>query len=625
MCYYLITLICFICISNNSFAVLDSIPPSTPDHVRGYGYEKHIDVTWHNNSESDLAGYKIYRKVSGQFIHYVDVPKEKSYLTLNIGSLGLTYTFKVSAYDLSGNESPLSDSVLMTTHTMTDDEFVEMVQRATFRYFWDYAHPVSGLARERLNSGETVTIGGSGFGVMALLVGVEREFISRELGIQRMLKILNFLKNNADRFHGVWSHWLNGTSGDVIPFSQYDNGGDLVETAFMVQGLLAARQYFDQNTSDEIQIRNLITELWGAVEWDWYRQFPPSNFLYWHWSPNYGFQMNLLVRGPNEAQIIYLLAIASPTHGVPASLYHNGWASSPFYINGNTYYGYKIYVGWAYGGPLFFTHYSYLGFDPRHKKDAYANYFTNNKNITLIHKAYCTANPGGYQGYGPDCWGLTASDDPTGYRVHEPTNDNGTISPTAALSSTPYTPTESIGAIKHFYRTYFSQLWGEYGFKDAFNVGSNWFAGSYLAIDQGPIIAMLENYRSGLLWNKFMANPEIQPMLSAIGFVPDSTTAVNDNGMVDYSFKLNGNYPNPFNPSTVIKFEVPQNQNIKINVYNLLGENVIQLFDGELTAGEHEILWNGKNSSWTNVPSGVYIYQIESHGKFLSGKMILQK
>ena len=133
---------------------------------------------------------------------------------------------------------------MTTTHDMTDEEFLDMVQRTTFRYFWDYAHPVSGLTRERLGSGETVTIGGSGFGVMALLVGIERGYISREQGVERMLTILNFLNTQADRFHGAFSHWINGTTGHVIPFSQYDDGGDLVETSFMIQGLSYSKTIF---------------------------------------------------------------------------------------------------------------------------------------------------------------------------------------------------------------------------------------------------------------------------------------------------------------------------------------------------------------------------------------------
>jgi len=497
-----------------------------------------------------------------------------------------------------------------------------MTQRATFRYFWDYAHPVSGLARERLGSGETVTTGGSGFGIMALLVGVERGFTSRELAKKRMLKILNFLTNKAQRFRGAFPHWLNGTTGQVIPFSQYDDGGDLVETSFLIQGLLAARQYFNGTDSMEIQIRNLITNIWETVEWNWYRRSPYSNYLYWHWSPNYGWQMNFKLIGYNETMITYLLAIASPTHSVPANLYYNGWASSSGYFINQTYYGYKLWVGEPYGGPLFFAHYSFLGFDPRNKRDNYCNYFINNRHHTLINRAYCIANPLNHFGYNENTWGITASDSPWGYLAHQPfIHDNGTIAPTAAISSMPYTPNESISALKNFYRSFYSGLWGEYGFKDAFNLGANWFANSYLAIDQGPIIVMIENYRSQLLWNKFMANPEIQPMLDAIGFIPDTTTTVEDINYSPDGFQLYQNYPNPFNPGTTISWQSPVGSRQIIKLYNSLGEEIDTIVDGYFEAGKHSTLYIINSS----LPSGVYFYQLKSGDFIQNRKMILMK
>lgn len=607
-------------------AQTDTIPPSVPQNVKAYGYERHIDLAWWDNEEPDLAGYKVYRKINNQWYYWTTVPKDKSYLMLSNLGMNYTLTLKVSAVDLTGNESSLSDSVVATTHIMSDDEFLDMTQRATFRYFWDYAHPVSGLARERLGSGETVTIGGSGFGIMALLVGAERGFKSRDLVKKRMLKIVNFLANQAQKFHGAFPHWMNGSTGQVIPFSQYDDGGDLVETAFLIQGLLAARQYFDGQDSTEIQIRNLITQIWQQVEWNWYRRYSASNILYWHWSPNYGWQMNLQILGPNECMIVYMLAIASPTYPMPASSFRYGWASQPYYVNGRTFYGYKIFVGWDYGGPLFFSHYSFLGFDPRNKKDMFCNYFVNNRNITLIHKAYCTANPGGWTGYNENCWGLTASDDPTSYRVHEPTNDNGTISPTAALSSMPYTPNESIEVLKHFYRNYYTGLWGEYGFKDAFNPTQNWFANSYLAIDQGPIIAMIENYRSGLLWNKFMANPEIQPTLDAIGFTPDSTTSVGDETNVINEFELYQNYPNPFNPTTKISWQSAVSGWQTLKVYDVLGREVATLLDEYKEAGKYEIEFNSvETRRGVSLPSSIYFYQLRSANFTETKKMILMK
>jgi hypothetical protein len=606
-------------------AQIDLVAPLVPQGVQAFGYEKNVDVEWYNNSELDLAGYKIYKWNGTQYTFYTTVTKEKSYLTLNVGVLGVSYSFKISAYDLNGNESDLSDSVDAITHEMTDEEFLDMVQRSTFRYFYDYGHPVSGLSRERLGSGETVTSGGSGFGLMVLLVGIERGYITREQGVERMLKILNFLKNNADKFHGAFSHWLNGTTGAVIPFGQYDDGGDLVETSFMIQGILTVRQYFDQVNTNEEQIRNLCTEIWEGVEWSWYRRTSFSNYLYWHWSPNYGWIINFKLIGWMETMITYMLGIASPTYSVPARLFHDGWASSN-YTNSNTYYGYRLWVGPSYGGPLFFAHYSFLGFDPRDKKDAYCNYFMNNKNHTLINRAYCIANPYNHPGYGPNNWGLTASDEPNGYSAHAPySNDNGTITPTAAISSMPYTPTESIEALKNFYRTYGSNVWGEYGFKDAFNPRQNWFASSYIAIDQGPIIVMIENYRSGLLWEKFMANPEIQPMLDSIGFVPDSVTSVDEKVKTVNDFELLGNYPNPFNPSTTIVFNLNANENVKIEIFNHLGERVSEVSNKEFSAGENKVVWNGLNDENKNVSSGIYLYKISTAQSSLYGKMILQK
>lgn len=616
---FLITLI------GNIQAQTDTIPPATPANVNGFSYEEHLMVEWTPNTEYDLVGYKIYLSTGGSFNHFATVSKDKNTYMYFVQSIGVTRYFKIRAYDTAGNESPLTDSVVCTSYDMTDEEFLDMVQRATFRYFYDFGHPVSGLARERNTSGETVTSGGSGFGLMALLVGIQRGYISREEGIERMLKILTFLNYTADRFHGAFSHWLNGTNGNVIPFSDYDNGGDLVETSYLIQGLFTVRQYFNLQVTEEDSIRNLTTQIIDGVEWDWYRR--NTNYLYWHWSPNYGWQMNMTVQGPNEAMIVYLLGIASTTHGVPASLFHNGWVSSSYYVNGGTFYGYPIYVGWDYGGPLFFSHYSFLGFDPRNKKDAYCNYFANNRNITLIHKAYCTANPKSYSGYSENCWGLTASDDPTGYRVHEPTynGDNGTITPSAALSSLPYTPQESIDFLKHIYRTYGNNVWGEYGFKDAFNPTQNWYANSYLAIDQGPIIVMIENYRSGLLWKKFMANPEIQPMLDAIGFVPDSLTSVDEDINTIDDFKLIGNYPNPFNPTTTIVFNLPIKGKVLISIYNHLGEKIRDIVNEEFSSGENKIVWDGLNDNNKTVCSGIYLYKISTTQNTLYGKMILQK
>ena len=400
---------------------------------------------------------------------------------------------------------------------LTNEQLMDTVQRQTFRFFWDFAEPNSGLTRER-NTEDWVTSGGSGFGIMAIIVGVERGYITRKAAVERMLKIVDFLKK-ADRFHGAWPHWMFGHSGKPKPFSKYDDGGDLVETAYLVQGLLSAKEFFNQNTEEENELRTKITYLWETVEWDWYRQ-NDQNVLYWHWSKNYGWKINMPIRGWNECLITYVLAASSPTHPIPAEVYHEGWTKSNYFYNGNEYEGIKLALGFPYGGPLFFAHYSFLGLNPNGLKDQYAEYFEQNFNQSLINLNYCVRNPNGFPGYSENCWGLTSSDDPfVGYMAHAPGKaDNGTISPTAALSSIVYTPEKSLQAMHYFYEELGDSLWGEYGFYDAFNLKAEWYADTYLAIDQGPIIVMIENYRTGLLWNNFMKNKDVQNGLIKLGF-----------------------------------------------------------------------------------------------------------
>ncbi len=399
---------------------------------------------------------------------------------------------------------------------LSDESLLDKVQQATFRYFWDYAHPVSGLARERLGSGETVTSGGSGFGVMAIISGIHRGFITRDEGITRLTTIVNFL-NNADRFHGVWPHWLNGSTGRAIAFSSDDNGGDLVETSFMAAALLTARQYLQASSSTELSLISKINHLLETIEWDWYTR-NGQDVLYWHWSPSAQWAMNMKIKGYNEGLITYFMASSSTSHGISADVYYKGWATSSHFINGKQFYGIELPLGFDYGGPLFFAHCSFMGLDPRGLSDNYANYWIQNVNHTLINRQHCMINPNKFTAYGADCWGLTASDEPGGYSVHEPTRDNGTITPSAALSSMPYTPEESMKALRHFYFTLGDKLWGEYGFYDALNPDKGWWANSYLAVDQGPIMVMIENHRSGLLWDLFMSAPETQIAMDKLSF-----------------------------------------------------------------------------------------------------------
>ena len=398
-----------------------------------------------------------------------------------------------------------------------DEELLTLVQKQTFRYFWEFGHPISGMARERSTSGNTVTTGGTGFGVMAMIVAAERGFITREEALQRVRQIVTFLNTQCTRYHGAFAHWIHGETGATIPFSTYDNGADLVETSLLFQGLLTARRYFDGEVTQEIQLREDITRLWEAIEWDWFRK-GGENVLYWHWSPEHEWHMNLKIEGWNESLITYVLAASSPTHPIPKEVYDQGWARNGGMRNGASYHGITLPVGPEQGGPMFFAHYSFLGFNPDGLKDAYADYWQQNRNHALINYHYCMANPKGYSGYSEYCWGLTASDGDQGYSAHSPTNDRGVIAPTAALASMPYTPEESLRALHFFYYRLGDKLWLEHGFADAFNLSKNWFDHQHLAIDQGPIIVMIENYRTGLLWNLFMDIPEIQAGLTTLGF-----------------------------------------------------------------------------------------------------------
>jgi hypothetical protein len=405
-------------------------------------------------------------------------------------------------------------------HNLTDEQLLDQVQRQTFRYFWDFGHPVSGMARERSNvafdyGNEVVTTGGTGFGIMAIIVAAEHKWITREQAAARISKIVNFLWK-ADMYHGAFPHWLNGETGHTIRFGIKDDGADIVETSFLYEGLICARQYFTKDTPDETNVRNKVLWMWEGVEWNWFTQ--GQNVLYWHWSPNNGWSMNHQIHGWNECLITYVLAASSSRYAIDKAAYEQGWAVGPEFKNGKTYYNTALPLGPNLGGPLFFTHYSFMGLDPHGLKDQYADYWQQNQAHTRINHDYCVANPKQQKGYGPNCWGLTASDSWQGYAAHSPTEDLGVISPTAALAAYPYAPAESLLAMKHFYNDLGDKIWGEYGFVDGFSEQHDWYAKSYLAIDQGPIVVMMENQRSGLLWKLFMGAPEVQRGLKKLGF-----------------------------------------------------------------------------------------------------------
>jgi len=516
-----------------------ALPP--PENVRAAGYDRHVEVRWDEVSDPRLGRYVIYRSLDGSNFKPIGIqfPGTNRYEDF-LGKPGVTAQYKVATSDWSYRNSAFSQSVTASAREFTDDELLTMLQEACFHYYWEGADPHSGMARENIPGDDRiVATGASGMGIAALIVGVDRGFITRAQGIERLTKIVNFLEH-ADRYHGAWSHYMNGSTGKTMPvFGMFDNGGDLVETSFLMEGLLAARQYFRGDSDAERDLYRRISQLWETVEWDRYRGAQPGDFLYWHWSAEWGWQIQHPLIGFNEVMITYLLAMSSPTHAVSPDMYYSGWASQSeravhyregwsgsndgdHYGNGHTYYGMKLDVGVGSGGPLFFTHYSYFGFDPHALHDRFtSSYFENNRNIALINRTYCIANPKHFRGYGADAWGLTASDGPEGYVPHAPDDavDRGTLTPTGALASFPYTPEASMAAFKHYYRDLGAQLWDIYGPRDAYNPGQNWISPIYMGLNQAPIVVMIENYRTGLVWKNFMANPEIGVMLHKLDAV----------------------------------------------------------------------------------------------------------
>lgn len=409
--------------------------------------------------------------------------------------------------------------------TDADEEMLDWLQQVHFSYMWDGAEPTSGLAPERIHldapssDADVITTGGSGFGIAGLVAAVDRGFIPRDSAVMRLDKIVDYLAA-ADRFHGVWPHWIYGPTGRVKPFGKKDNGGDLVESSFLMTGLLIAREYFKEGDEREKALAAKIDTLWREMEFDWYQR-DGGDALYWHWSPEYGWEMNFPLDGYNECLIAYVLGASSPTHPISPDAYHKGWARSGGIRSDREFMGLPLQLRYngaeETGGPLFWSHYSYIGLDPRGLKDDYADYWELVRNHAKSDYLYCVANPKNFKGYGEDCWGLTASYSTVGYTAHSPANDIGVITPTAALSSFPYTPDESMAAARYFYGKG-DWLIGRHGFYDAFSETDGWVLPRYLAIDQLTITPMIENYRSGLLWDLFMGAPEIREGLRRLGF-----------------------------------------------------------------------------------------------------------
>lgn len=495
-----------------------------PADMKAQVFAGHVELSWRNQQGFT---YEIYRSVDDGD-HFTRQGETNSACFLDFLGESIQkeeeYMYRIIPKGLKTDSNDAKKFQLkVIVKPATNEKLLDVVQRYTTCYFYDFAHPHTGMARERSNdvNGDIVTTGGTGFGIMALIGGAERNYFSRENAYGIIEKIVTFLEN-CERFHGAWAHWYDGDTGKTFSFSKYDDGGDLVETAFLIQGLLTARQYFRAGNDDEQTLANRITKLWESVEWNWYTQGTDS--LYWHWSKNHAWKMNHRIKGFDETLITYILAASSPTYPISRNVYETSYKTSDYYLNGKEYYGIKLDLGMEFGGPLFFAHYSFLGLNPNGLRDEHTDYFERNRAHALIHRAYAIDNPKNHAGYGEKAWGFTSSDDPlVGYSSHHPgtAGDNGTISPTAAIASIVYTPEESMEVLRHFYYDLGNKLFGKYGFYDAYNPGmveGQQVVRSYLAIDQGPVAVMIENYRSRLIWDLFMSNPEIQNGLEKLGF-----------------------------------------------------------------------------------------------------------
>jgi hypothetical protein len=505
--------------------------PAAPHLLEAKGYERHVDLRWEAAPDPSVAQYVIYRSMHGEAFRAIGVQR------YGVGRYAdyvrddhATASYKVSARTSALLESPESAAMTASTHPMSDEELLTMVQEASFRYYWEAGEPNSGMARESMpGNDDMIAVGATGFGVMAMVVGADRGFVPREQVAGRLLRITDFLARE-DRYHGAWPHFLSGRTGHGLAvFGMYDDGADLVETSFLMQGLLTARQYFHEDNQQERRLRENITALWRAVEWDWFKAAPNKDALFWHWSPDYGFHIANRLEGWNEVMITYILAIGSPTHPVPASFYSTGYTAE----HGAHHYGLhhkygdieldQTYVPGS-PGPLFFTQYSHMGYDPRGWRDKFTDYFINNRNEALVSQQYSVEDPLHFKGYGANSWGLTAVDGPDGYREYKPYEaDDGTLAPTGAIASYAYTPQLSMLALKHFYRDLGAHVWDIYGFRDAFNEQQNWYSGITMGLNQAPMTVMIENGRTGLIWKNFMANPEMAHIHEAIGMQPDGT------------------------------------------------------------------------------------------------------
>jgi hypothetical protein len=408
--------------------------------------------------------------------------------------------------------------------------FFKQLEERTFGFFWNTATPSTGLVPDRFPAKSFSSIAAVGFGLTAYPIGVERHYITREQARDRVLTTLRFLTTVPNE-HGFLYHFLDPQTGQRANDSEVST----VDTALLLGGVLFCESYFDTSDLKEVEIRRLADELYRRVDWTWAQPHPPAVSL--AWTPEAGFNA-VDWHGYNEAMLVYVLALGSPVHPIA----DDAWAAwtSTYDRTWGTYYG-ETHLSF---GPLFGHQFSHVWIDFRGIRDAYMqqhgiDYFENSRRATLAQQRYAIDNPMKWVDYGENVWGLSACDGPANirqpYRSEERrfygytargaglgyNRDDGTLSPAALVSSLPFAPELVIPAALEIHRRYGSKLYSTYGFLDAFNPSfgaSGWFDQVYLGLDQGPILAMIENYRTGLVWSVMRRNPYVQRGLQRAGF-----------------------------------------------------------------------------------------------------------
>ena len=560
---------------------LVTFPPDPPADVGVRVGEGRVLVRW--TPVGGATGYRVYRSDDGgaTFTQITPAAIRPTFWIDSLVTSGTTYFYDVRTFvsGPAGGESAPGAGLEATPRALTDSEFLDLVSQTAFDFLWYEANPANGLVKDRSTPGSAASIASVGFALTAYGVAVEKGWITREQARARTLATVEFFWNaeqstapDATGYKGFFYHFLDMQTGK----RRGTNELSTIDTALLLGGILYAREFFSGTDNDETRIRALADSIYRRVDWNWASPRPPRVAL--GWKPESGF-LPFDWGGYNEAMILYLLGLGSPTHPLPSNAW-SAWTST-YGSDWTTYYGYTFLTF----PPLFGHQYSHVWVDFRGIQDAYMrskgiDYFENSRRATLAQRNYTIANPLKFVGYGPDGWGITASDYPGGYtaRGAPPVqNDEGTLVPTGPGGSYAFTPTESLAALRNFYANY-PKLWGQYGFKDAFNPTKGWYATDHLGIDQGPITLMIENGRSEAVWRYFMQAPEIQTALTRAGFQKTPVSAENPADLATRSFEV---WPNPAGASATAHIGQLPTGPARLMLYDVLGR---QLWTAEVTA-----------------------------------------